>query len=217
MALPLNFCLCLTELKLFLGISHAGTAADRPGHASRPRYPHAIGGPCGRHLDRGAVSQPRPFGGCRGRAGRHWRPFCFPSRAQGKNETAESMSAIIGWDLRPAKTSFPRSPLIARPHGLKRAPVPVTPFRIGATGGKPARRAPCRRSRGHRPLPPQAPRFLDEKIKWRPSSSPTPKSVTPPFASPGSGGPRRAVAVPLGPRVYLQSFNHHRTACATAN
>jgi hypothetical protein len=60
------------------------------------------------------------------------------------------------------------------------------------------------------------PRFLDEKIKWRPSSSPTPKSVTPPFASPGSGGPRRAVAVPLGPRVYLQSFNHHRTACATA-
>jgi hypothetical protein len=132
----------------------------------------------------------------------------MPSRAH--------LFAIIGWDLRPAKTSFPRSPLIARPHGLIRAPVPVTPFRIGATGGKPARRAPCRRSRGHRPFPPQAPRFLDEKIKWRPSSSPTPKSVTPPFASPGSGGPRRAVAVPLGPRVYLQSFNHHRTACATA-
>jgi hypothetical protein len=37
-----------------------------------------------------------------------------------------------------------------------------------------------------------------------------------PSASPRSGGPRRAVAVPLGPRVYLQSFNHHQTACATA-
>src|ERR1700757_1855744 len=28
--------------------------------------------------------------------------------------------------------------------------------------------------------------------------------------------PGRAVAVPLGPRVNLQSFNHHRRACATA-
>ena len=48
----------------------------------------------------------------------------------------------------------PSSAMIASPHEPEGCPVPITPFRVRATGGKPARRASCRRPRGHRSLPP---------------------------------------------------------------
>src|ERR1700738_1403119 len=83
--------------------------------------------------------------------------------------TKLKVSAVTGWILRARLYSFSRRVVIAFPNGLEARPLPVTSFRIRATGAAPARRARCRRSRRaidlfHR----RQPRFLDEKIKWRP-------------------------------------------------